>query len=64
MKKNKLLDSPFAVIFCNLAIFLLIYFVVMSDYAISLGILAVVIIGILVVNRWNLITVLNQHAGL
>ena len=55
MKKNKLLDSPFAVIFCNLIIFLLIYFVVMSDYVVSLAILAVVIVAILVVNRYNLI---------
>ena len=55
MKNNKLLDSPFAVIVCNLILFLLVYFVVTSDYVLSLAIMAVVIIAILLVNRFNLI---------
>ena len=55
MKNKKILDSPFAVILCNLILFFLVYFVVISDYVVSLAIMAVVILAILLVNRYNLV---------
>ena len=55
MKNKKIYDSPIAVILCNLILFFLVYFVVMSDYALSLAIMAVVIVAILLVNRFNLV---------
>ena len=55
MKNKKFLDSPFAVILCNLILFFLVYFVVISDYVVSLAIMAVVILAILLVNRYNLV---------
>ena len=55
MKNKKIYDSPIAVIFCNIVLFLMVYFIVMSDYVISLAIMAVMIVGVLLVNRFNLV---------
>lgn len=53
--KSKMFDTPLFVVLCNAIIALLVFSIVMAEYALSLGLLAMVVVAILVMDKFKIV---------